>query len=104
MVSIAAAKLEKHPSIRLAIDRGRKKVERKVEYGLERAVEMALDDWGQAKELGQIGAAVSSNRLAADLLGLLIERKRDLNADEDPINQLLASIAGKSRATPETKH
>ena len=62
---VQAQKLLNHPNIRLTIEQGRKRVERKIEYGLERAVEMAIDDWAQAKELGQIGAAVSANRLAA---------------------------------------
>ena len=103
-IRVQAAKLENHPNIRLAIDKSRAKVERKIEYGLERAIEMALDDWAQAKELGQIGAAVSSNRLAADLLGLLVERKRDLNREEDPLTKLMTSLEGRSRLTPETKH
>ena len=105
-IAVAASRLQRHANIALSIERGRKKVSRKIEYGLEKAVEMALDDWAQAKELGQIGAAVSSNRLAADLLGLLVERKRDLNAEEDPINKLLGDLAGHSRTIPrgETTH
>lgn len=103
-IKVNAQKLLNHANIKLTIERGRKHVQRNVEYGLERAVEMAMDDWAQAKELGQIGAAVSANRLAADLLGLLIERKRDLSKEEDPVKQIMDQIAGNSRYKAETTH
>lgn len=97
---VQATKLERHPNIRLAIDRGRTKVAQKAQYTLERAVEMALEDWEQAKELGQMGAANAANRLASDLMGYLIDRRREVEKDEDPIARMMSDIQGRSRITP----
>lgn len=100
-LSVQANKLENHPNIRLKIEAGRERAAKKVEYTLERALEMAIEDRDQAKELGQIGAAVSSNKLAAQLMGYLIERQRNVDKEPDPVQKLLETLGNRgARKTP----
>ncbi len=103
---VQAHKLEHHANISLTIVAHREEVAKVVNYDLACALAYAIADREKARELGQIGAANAANRLAADLMGLIIDRHREVPKSEDPVEQMMLGIDGRSRLrmNGETQH
>ena len=97
-----ASRLLKHPQISRRVRESQERAAKKVDYTLEKALEFAMEDRDQAKELGQMGAANAANKLAAELMGML-NHKQTLKVEMDPWEQILNLVDGKSRDL-ETRH
>ena len=70
-----ASTLAKHPKVVQRLKVLRLPVERKLQYGVEEAMDEALQAFSLAASTNQPGAMVAAATLRAKLQGLLIERK-----------------------------
>lgn len=74
-VNANASRLAKHSKVVARLDQLRAPVARKLQYGVEEAMEEALQAFTLAASTEQPGAMVAAATLRAKLHGLLIERK-----------------------------
>lgn len=91
----AASRMLKNSKVAARINAVQYKAVERAEYTLEQAIKEAREDREHAKELGQLGAAVSGGKLAAQLAGHLVERRDNTNRDvsETPDKELRAELA-----------
>lgn len=89
---VDAHKLLNNPKIALRIKLVKEAVVKRVEYTLEQALKDAREDREMARDLGQLGAAVSANKLAAEMSGY-INRKTDLNIQINTWSEVLDIVA-----------
>lgn len=95
-IGVAAHRVLKNTKVQLRINEVRQVAANRVEYTQEEALKRALEDQEMARELGQIGAAVSANRLASELSGY-IKKNGDINIQINTWSEILDVVAANKR-------
>jgi len=96
MIAVEANKVLNNPKVSLKINAVQQVAAKRAEYTLEQALRECRDDREMARDLGQLGAAVSANKLAAEMSGY-INRKTDVNIQVNTWSEVLDIVAENPR-------
>jgi phage terminase small subunit len=88
-VDVEASRLMDNPKVAHRLQELRAPVVEKVRYGIEQAMDEAMEAFKVAKGKEQGGAMVAAVQLRAKLNGLLIEKREDVT---DPLKKAIANM------------